>query len=193
MRERDEIVIRSFRVVFELDRRLHRIDRWRLPLPYGLPLRSLGYAAGALLAVLVAGALPVIGQVLGLLPAPVRFALIPGAVAYGLTAVRVDGRPAHDVALALVGWWLRPRVMVAWQRGAKPGDQIRLGDIAYAPDCSGPRLRRGRVRGPATAIVRTRARATERRRTLTLASSGEAALASGFEVDFDAPRRLVIR
>ena len=76
---------------------------------------------------------------------------------------------------------------------ARKADQIRLGDIAYAPDCSGPRLRRGRVRGPATAIVRTRARATERRRTLTLASSGEAALASGFEVDFDAPRRLVIR
>ncbi len=28
---------------FDLERRLHKIDRWRVPLPYGLPLRSLGY------------------------------------------------------------------------------------------------------------------------------------------------------
>jgi hypothetical protein len=37
--------VRSFRVVFQLERRLHRIQHWKLPLPYGLPLRGLAYGA----------------------------------------------------------------------------------------------------------------------------------------------------
>ncbi|PTL60254.1 hypothetical protein [Paraconexibacter algicola] len=193
MRERDEIVIRSFRVVFQLDRRLHRIDRWRLPLPYGLPLRSLGYAAGALLLVLVVGQLPVLGTVVGALPAPVRLALIPGAAAYALTSIQVDGRPAHEAFIALVVWRIRPRVVTAWKRGTRPGQQARLLDVRVAPDASGPRLRRGRVRGPATAVVRVAATADERGRRLTLRGEEGAALEEGFEIIFDQSRRLVIR
>lgn len=193
MRERDEIVIRSFRVVFQLDRRLHRIDRWRLPLPYGLPLRSLGYAAGALLLVLMAGQLPILGVVVGALPAPVRLALIPAAAAYALTSIQVDGRPAHDAFLALLKWRMQPTVVTAWKRGTKPGCEVRFLDVCVAPDASGPCLRRGRVRGPVTAVVRVAATAYGRGRRLTLRGEGGAALESGFEVAFDRSRRLVIR
>lgn len=193
MPERDEILIRSFRVVFQLDRRLHRIDRWRLPLPYGLPLRSLGYAAGALLVVLIAGQLPILGSIVGALPAPVRLALIPGAAAYALTSIQVDGRPAHDAFGALVGWWLRPRVVTAWKRGRLPGTTVRLADLRTAPGPTGPRLRRGTVHGPADAIVRVPATATERGRRLILRSDDAASLESGFEVEFNRPRKLVVR
>ena len=46
-REESDIQLRSFRVCFQLERRLHRIDRFRLPFPYGLPLRGLGYVLEA--------------------------------------------------------------------------------------------------------------------------------------------------
>src|SRR5262249_27722777 len=40
----DALVITSYRTVFRYERRLYRIDRWRLPAPAGVPLRSLLYA-----------------------------------------------------------------------------------------------------------------------------------------------------
>ena len=49
------VTIRSYRLAFALERRIFRIERYRLPLPYGLPLRGLAYAALALALVLLAG------------------------------------------------------------------------------------------------------------------------------------------
>src|SRR6478736_5250399 len=95
--------IRSFRVVFDLERRIHRIDRYRVPLPYGLPLRSIGYAAAAFVAVLVLGRLPAVGGMLGALPPPAHYVLLPVGASYGLTQLRMDGRSAHGAAAA----WLR--------------------------------------------------------------------------------------
>ena len=37
------MVIRSYRRVFEVDRRIYRVDRWALPVPGGVPLRAVGY------------------------------------------------------------------------------------------------------------------------------------------------------
>ena len=51
-------MIRSYRRVFEVDRRIYRIDRWALPVPGGVPLRAVGYFVAALLAMIVAGSLP---------------------------------------------------------------------------------------------------------------------------------------
>jgi len=193
MRDPDEIQIRSFRVVFELDRRLHRIDRWRLPLPYGLPLRSLGYGAAALATVVVAGRLPVVGVILGAPPAPVRFALIPCAAAYALTSVEIDGRAAHEAFVALMSWRLGSRVVSRCRRGVTPGQHVRFADVTISPDAAGPELRRGTVTGPAVAVVRYPTTARERGRTLRLEQASEAPLDDGFEVEFDAARRLVIR
>ena len=56
------MVIRSYRRVFEVDRRIYRVDRWALPVPGGVPLRAVGYFAAALLAVIAAGELPGTGE-----------------------------------------------------------------------------------------------------------------------------------
>ena len=47
------MVIRSFRRVFEVDRRIYRVDRWPVPVPGGIPLRALGYFLAALLLILL--------------------------------------------------------------------------------------------------------------------------------------------
>jgi hypothetical protein len=93
--------IHSFRVVFELERRIHKIDRWRLPVPYGVPLRGLAYWAVALVATIGFTRLPLVGSAVEVLPAPVRFVVLPVGVAYLLARVEVDGRPAHR---AIVAW-----------------------------------------------------------------------------------------
>lgn len=87
--------IQSFRLVFDLERRLHRIDRWRLPIPNGIPLAGIAHAALALLALIAIRQLPIAGQLLAQLPAPVAYVLLPAAIATGLTRLHIDGRPAH--------------------------------------------------------------------------------------------------
>jgi hypothetical protein len=77
----ERFAIRSYRVCFELERRIHRIDRWRIPVPYGIPLRGLAYAALVLAVVLVAVRLLLIGAVLGLLHPALRLVVIPVASA----------------------------------------------------------------------------------------------------------------
>ena len=115
MADQQTMQIRSFRVVFDLERRLHKIDRWRIPLPYGVPVRGLVYGLAALLAVLFVARLPLAGGLLGLLPAPVRYAVLPAALAYALTQLRIDGRPAHRALVALAGHLAAPRRLVAFR------------------------------------------------------------------------------
>src|SRR5215212_7290894 len=99
-------VIRSYRRVFEVDRRIYRVDRWALPVPGGVPLRAVGYFAAALLAMIAAGALPGTSELAGALSAPIRFVVLPLAVAVLGTQAAPDGRAAHRFA-----WdWLRLRV-----------------------------------------------------------------------------------
>ncbi|MGE3449200.1 MAG: hypothetical protein AB7H92_16665 [Microbacteriaceae bacterium] len=139
----DELQIRSFRVVFELERRIYSVDRFRVPLPYGLPLRSLAYAATALLCVLVLDGFPVTGALLGGLPAPVRLVLVPVAASWALTRVRVDGRSAHATATACVGYWLAPRRRAGVRHGGPDGPVV-LGDVTIvAPASTGGRMNGG--------------------------------------------------
>jgi hypothetical protein len=134
----DVLQIRSFRVVFDLERRIHRIDQFRVPLPYGLPLRSLGYGVTALIGVLVLGRLPLVGGLLGLLPAPARYVLVPIGVSYALTQLRLDGRTAHAAVVAWLRYVTAPRALVAFR--PLPGPElVRLGEVTCAvggPPCS---------------------------------------------------------
>src|SRR3954469_17286340 len=147
-----EIPIRSFGVVFDLERRIHKIDRFRVPLPYGLPLRSLGYAIVTLAIVLVASAVPVIGTPIVGIPAPLRLVGLPIAAAYALPGLQIDGRPPHVVGVTAVRYALGPRRLAAW---SPPGAGLkRLDDIPVVCDEHTPQLRPGRLRGPVEAIVR---------------------------------------
>src|SRR3954454_590923 len=148
-----EIPIRSFGVVFDIERRIHKIDRFRIPLPYGLPLRSLGYAVGAVVIVISAGRLPLLGAIVGALPAPLRLVRLPWAVAYALTSVRIDGRVAHVFGLSVLRYAVSPRCVAGCapvRRGA-----VCLGDATFAPDEHTALLRPGRVTGPARLHVRS--------------------------------------
>src|SRR3954469_6262973 len=147
-----EIPIRSFGVVFDLERRIHKIDRFRVPLPYGLPLRSLGYAIVALAIVLVASAIPLIGSPIVAIPAPVRLVGLPIAAAYALTGLQIDGRPPHVVGVTAIRYALGPRRIAAWSPAG--AGLKRLDDIPLVCDEHAPQLRLGRLRGPVEAVVR---------------------------------------
>jgi len=189
-----KLEIRSFRVVFQLERRLHRIQHWKLPLPYGLPLRGLAYGAFVLAAILVLGRLPVVGAVVGLMPPPVRFLLAPVGAGFFLSRARVDGRPAHRFLLA----WGRDRVGSRWVSAFRaipaPGTCVRFREpIVFVPDSSGPEYRPARLVGPARVLLRYPARATQRGRRLLVSQTSERPLRRAKELAFAGRQEVRIR
>jgi hypothetical protein len=175
--------IRSFRVVFQLERRLHRIQHWKLPLPYGLPLRGLAYGAIVLALVLALGRLPLVGGVVGVLPPPLRFLLCPVGAGFFLARARVDGRLAHRFLLARGRDRAGARWVSAFRPIEPPGACIRfVHPIVMVPDSSGPGYRRARLVGPARVLLRYPARATQRGRRLIVSQTSPAALRRGKEL-----------
>ncbi len=192
MDEPDTITLRSFRVAFDLERRLFKIDRWRLPVPHGVPLRSLAYGAATLVGVALASALPLAGAALTLLPAPLRLVVLPGASAYALTRLRLDGRPAHRAALALLRWAATPRRIAAFRR-CPQSSPARFAAVPFLPDESSASYRPATIRGPARVLVRYPASATRRSRTLRLRQTSRRPLARGKEITLQAGQRAVFR
>lgn len=156
------IVLRSYRLAFEVERRLHRIDRFRVPLSYGLPLAALGYAAVLLLVVLALRGLPLIGPALRLLPLPGQLVFLPGLGAHALGRVTADGRPAHEVLVARLVFACRPKRLTALR--ARPAADDLLGSVAFVPDERGASPRAGTITGPVEVAVRTRGRLVRGRR-----------------------------
>jgi hypothetical protein len=146
------IEVRSFRTVFDLERRLYRIDRVRLN-PGGVPVRGIVYAIVVSVVVAVLAALPVLGWPLHALPWPARHLLLPTLLAIALTAVRVDGRSCHVALRCLVALAFGPRRLHGWRRIARPPVRWRPPDLVAIPDGSEPRVRRARFRGPGAVLV----------------------------------------
>ena len=190
--DRPQLTIRSFRLAFELERRIHKIDRFRLPLPYGLPLRSVAYALVALIVVLIVKALPVVGAGLEVLPWPMAYGVVPAAAAQMLTQVQLDGRPAHEAAAAWLRVRLGPRRLVGLAP-ARATSVERLGSFVVAPDERGIGYRRGRVDGPASVIFRQQATATPRRSRLHVAAAGGGPAYRGRRVSLKRGQRVVFR
>jgi hypothetical protein len=144
--------VRSYRTCFDLERRIHRIDRWRLPVPWGVPLRGVVYALAALAAIFVGGALPLVGGAIGALPAPLRLVVLPVGVAVMLFRWRVDGRPAHRALVALARQSLGGQQIASYRRRRSVA-ATRYAIVAVARDApdSGARAR---VVGPARVTVR---------------------------------------
>jgi len=189
--DRVSLAIRSFRLAFELERRIHKIDRFRLPLPYGLPLRSVAYALVALVVVLAAARLPLTDAVLAALPWPVRFGVLPVAAAQLLTQIEVDGRPAHEVIAAWVRHRLGPADVVAFARASRgPHEPVEL---IVAPDERGTNYRRGVVAGPGAVLLRQQATAVPRGSCLVVRSVGEGAEYRAKRVRLKPGQRVVVR
>lgn len=192
MHERDgEIPIRSFRVCFDMERRLHRIDRFRIPLPYGVPLRGLVYSAAILLAMLVLAALPIVGGLVGAVNPVARYVGLPLGVGYLLTELRVDGRSGHAVVASWLRLQLGPRRLRAF-RTHKPPSRFLLAPILVALDERGPRLRRGVLHGRGRIYLRQPAQLSTHGRTLRVRGEHGEPRRRGALIDLRAGQRVVI-
>jgi hypothetical protein len=185
------IQIRSYHKCFRLERRLHKIERWRLPVPYGIPVRSIVYASGLLVAVLVLSELPITGDLLGVLHPWFRFVVIPGGAAWALTRWKVDGRSAPAAGAAWLRWRCSPQRLAAFRHAPDQGE-TRLDEVTVAPDEHASRLRSGVVRGPGTVVLRYPVSADARGRTLHVRQDGHEPLWRGTQVELSASQRMVI-
>jgi len=165
------IEIRSYRRVFDLERRIYSVDRVRLN-PGGVPVRGVLYFLAILAVNLILAGLPVIGSVAGRLPWYLRDIALPGAAATVLSAIRIEGRVLHLAAQALVRYWAASRRLTGAARRGSVGELWAPREIVMLPDGSDSRMRRLRYTGPGAVLVSVeherRGRATE------LGSSGRA-------------------
>jgi hypothetical protein len=144
--------IRSFRRVFDLERRIYSIDRLRLN-PSGVPVRGVVYLLAAVAASLLASALPLVGQLLGALPWYLRELALPALLATVLAAIRVDGRTFHLAARAQLRLAIGPKRIVGLRDRAQADGRWRPPDIVLLPDGSDGRLRALRYTGPGAVLV----------------------------------------
>lgn len=146
------IEIRSYRTVFELERRLYRIDRLRLP-PGGVPMRGALYSLALIAAAVVTSRLPLLAAVGAVLPWYLRDLALPIATAALLALVRIEGRPFHLAARSLARHRLGPR----WWRGLRPArppaGRWHPPDLLMLPDGSEARCRSFAYRGPGAVLV----------------------------------------
>jgi TcpE family len=184
----ERLVIRSYRRVFEVDRRIYRVDRWALPVPGGVPLRGLGYFLATLLFVVVGGRLPGLAPLLELLSAPLRYVVLPLAVAVLGTQAAPDGRSAHRFAWDWLRLRMRARRRCAGRIVPLEGEPVTWGGaLATCWDEHGTTLRRARVRGPARVMfsVPVRFEAAGSRlvaRSATVSGAGQVVVVGGGEV-----------
>jgi hypothetical protein len=171
--------IRSYRRVFDLERRIYRIDEIRLN-PAGVPVRGVLYLLVAVAASLVAAGLPVLGAPLRALPWFARDLALPAGAAAILTVVRIDGRTFHHSARAAVSFWIAPRQSTGLGIASRPAPRWRPESITFLPDGSDAVVRRSRYTGPGSVAVlvrhhtqvRERRLGSRREISLTAADSG---------------------
>ncbi|MBA3808822.1 MAG: hypothetical protein H0X28_10585 [Solirubrobacterales bacterium] len=144
--------IRSYRRVFDLERRIYRIDSLRLN-PGGIPVRGVVYMLAIVAGALVAAQLPLLGALVRTLPWYLRDLALPVALASVLCLLRLDGRTFHHTGRALLLHWVAPRRLSQLRRAASVEAQWRPGPIVFLPDGSEARLRRLRYSGPGAALV----------------------------------------
>jgi hypothetical protein len=157
-------IVRSYRLVFRRRWRIFRIQGWRIPLPGGIELRLLGYWLVSLATIALLASLPLLGTLIGTMPASLRLLAVPIAAAWLLCRWEIDGRPPHRALAGLIAWRARPRHLAALRR-VPPLDTelIPLGRLSLAPDLTAPRYPRGRLAGPARVLLRYPLRASARR------------------------------
>jgi hypothetical protein len=109
-----------------------------------------GRVGGAVAALGALAAAWIGGLALALLDWPLRLVVIPAALATLATQATPDGRRADRFALSWLAVHLAPLRRSLGRALPAPG-QVHLlgGELWVAPDERSPRLRRGRIRGPA--------------------------------------------
>jgi hypothetical protein len=146
--------IRSYRAVFDLERRIYRVDRLRLN-PGGIPVRGVVYFLAILLATLIAGGLPLVGEAIRALPWYLRDLALPIASATVLSVIRIEGRPFHLAAYALLRYRAEPRRLTSGRACDAPGTRWHPEEILILPDGSDGSMRRLRYTGPGAVLITT--------------------------------------
>jgi hypothetical protein len=149
------IEIRSYRRVFDLERRIYSVDRLRLN-PAGVPVRGVLYFLAVLATSVAAAGLPLVESLAREIPWFLRDIALPAATAAVLSAIRIEGRVFHLAAQALVRYWLGPRRLAGTRRCRSVGARWRPREIVFLPDGSDARLRRLRYTGPGAVLVSVR-------------------------------------
>jgi hypothetical protein len=150
------MVIRSYRRVFDLERRIYRIDRLRLN-PGGVPVRGIVYFVTLLLLALALERVMPISLLARVVPWYLRDLALPGVFSALLAVVQIEGRPFHLAARAMLGCGLGPRRIISLGQGcraARPTRAIwRPQPLLMVPDGSDHRMRRLAYRGPGALLV----------------------------------------
>ncbi|HEY2283771.1 MAG TPA: hypothetical protein VGH60_09510 [Solirubrobacteraceae bacterium] len=161
--------IRSYRAVFDLERRIYRIDRLRLN-PAGVPVRGIVYFLALLATIVLCARTPALRAVANALPWYLVYVALPGGSTALLTVIAIDGRPAHLAAQALLRYRAAPRHSVGLRAGrAERGEGWRPPEILLLPDGSDACVRRLRYTGPGAVLVRV---AHERSESTALGPAG---------------------
>lgn len=163
------IEIRSYRRVFDLERRIYRVDHLRLN-PGGIPVRGVVYLLVLSALVAVLGRLPLVRDVIRVLPWYLADLALPLVASSALSVISVEGRPFHLAASAMV----QSRLIGPKRQGlgARCADARSWSPprIVCLPDGSDGRLRALRYTGPGALAVA----APHRRRPMTGRGSGRA-------------------
>jgi len=146
------IELRSYRRVFELERRIYRIDRLRLN-PGGVPVRGVVYFLALVALSVLAGAFPLTAALASAVPWYLRALVLPGLGAGLLALVRLEGRPFHLAARALLGYAASSRRLAGLAQRSSVGARWVPPDILMLPDGSDARIRRFRYTGPGAVLV----------------------------------------
>jgi hypothetical protein len=151
------IEIRSYRRVFDLERRIYRVDRVRLN-PGGVPVRAILYFLAVLGLALLAVQLPLLGLGLQAVPWYVRDIALPSSLAALLTVVRIEGRPFHLAFRSILRISLGSRRLttlcdVSPRSTAAPGSVWQPLPLLMLPDGSEESVRRLRYTGPGALLI----------------------------------------
>jgi hypothetical protein len=147
-----DVEVRSFRSVFALERRIYQIDTLRLN-PGGIPLCGIVYTVALVAISVVAGRLPGLSWFAAPVPWYFRYIAFPAGVGGLLTLVRIEGRPFHTAAIALVAHRVAPQQLNGSRANARPGTIWRPPPILCLADGSGSEPRMMRYTGPGAVLV----------------------------------------
>lgn len=145
--------IRSFRAVFDLERRIYRIDRLRLN-PTGVPVRGVVYFLALAACSLLLGRLPLIDVIARAAPWYLREVALPAGLAALFTLIAIEGRPFHLAALSLLRFGLGPRELSGLRPHRASHRRLLPGELVFIADGSDARVRRLRYTGPGRVRVR---------------------------------------
>lgn len=168
-KKRKRVTVNSPGMVFRIRRRLYRFEQWKLPLPYGVELRTVGYIAGVYVTLLLLRQLPGLGPLTGALPAQLYWGTLPVALVLAMLKLQYEGRSPHALIAGAVHAALRPRRTSGLRPIAREQRVLRpIGELVIKPDLHSPTFTAGVIKGPAKLLVlghaEIRARKTNTRR-----------------------------